>query len=84
VTPRPWDWGLGGVIFLEDSPSLGLGEAPIALGLGVFWVAKGVRVFAGLGELLVPLRLRGSDVWGAALVASGIGGFSVPRVSSPF
>jgi hypothetical protein len=66
--PIPWDWGLGGVFFiLGDSTRLDLEEALATLRLGVilvggvFLVAKGFRVFAGLGELLVPLGLAGSD-----------------------
>jgi hypothetical protein len=55
--PSPWDSGLGGVVFLGDSASLGLVEAPAALGLEVFGAAEWFGVSTGLGEPLVPLRL---------------------------
>jgi hypothetical protein len=47
-------------------------------------VVEGLRVFAGSGEPMVLLGLGGSDAWGAILAASGVAGFLVLRVSSPF
>jgi hypothetical protein len=73
-----------------DSVGLGLGEASVALRLGdaltggVFLAAEEFEVVTGSGELLVPLELRGSESWGVALPASGLGGFSVLGLSSPF
>jgi hypothetical protein len=64
AAPNPWDWGLGEVVFLGDSASLELGKALAALGLGVFLVAEGFRVFARLGELLVPHGHRAARMLG--------------------
>jgi hypothetical protein len=50
----------------------------------VFSATVGLRVFVMLGEPLDPLGLRGSDAWGATLVALKLRGFIALGFLSPF
>jgi hypothetical protein len=60
---------------LGDLASLGLGGALTGFRFGVALVEE-ARVDGGLRELWAPLELRGSEVLGATLVASGVRGLS--------
>jgi hypothetical protein len=67
---------------LGNSAVLGLNGVPIGFEFGVSLVEE-AGVGAGLGEICVPLELRGTEDLGAALAASQVGGLSAFGDSPP-